>query len=87
MKKANLLCVFLVYAICTTMLAGAPAFAVTLTFDDIPQGQIHLQYWYNYGVAFDAGFSAVDHTGSDGARRVPAAMCWCGPCLHHIQRG
>jgi hypothetical protein len=65
MKKANLLRVFLVYAICSTMIACAPAFAVTLTFDDIPEGQIDLQYWDKYGIWFGSGFSAVDHTGSE----------------------
>lgn len=46
------------------LLATSQACATTLTFDDIPQG-VGLEYYsYQYGIGFDSGFHAADHTGS-----------------------
>ena len=57
---------FIRLAICAlsfTMIAPA-THAVTLTFDDIPQGMGLEYYSYQYGIGFGRGFFAADHTGS-----------------------
>ena len=43
---------------------ASQARAVTLTFDDIPQGQGLRYYGETYGIVFSPEFSTMDHTGS-----------------------
>lgn len=59
MKLARLICIMAVLVIRATQV-----YAVTLTFDDIPQGVSVDPNYRQYGISFDGGFYAANHMGS-----------------------
>lgn len=65
------------------------AYAVTMTFDDIPEGDGLGYYDHAYGISWDSGFYVADHTGSTWgpANSGSKVLAWNYPGPGYESRG